>query len=382
MDNITTTSPNLKKSNHSTLHVKIHHDFLFFQKRKDEWNALVMSSSQPNVFLTFEWVSLWWKWFGQNNKLCLLEIIEGNRLVAIVPLYEGFISVLPGMKMLALRFVGDGGPVYPDYLGPILAKDDAHLMESIADLVMASAGSNVVAMLLSSMQLDSSDNKALVDFCNKNFSTETSEDEVCPYISLPGDYETFLSGLGRRRRELARRQLRKAEKKFNVRIECCDTADSVDVAFDHLRTIYSKSFRGQELNSCFNRDDYFGFHREVAKSFADNKWLRLYLLWFDERPVAFVYGYMFNNIYWYYQTAYDQEYRDSGAGSVAIQLVIKSVIDQGAKEFDFLRGDEAYKFHFADGHRQMCMARVFIRKNPASFAYRFKRWGRKVIANL
>lgn len=355
------------------LKIKIYDNFEEMQYLKERWNDLLVQSTFPNIFLTWEWITTWWKWFGQNGKLRLLEVFEGERMVAIIPLYEGSISVLPGIKMSALRFIGDGGPVYPDYLGPIISADDVPLMDSIAGLLVTIIGEKVSVIWLSSMLLDSSPNQSLVDQYKKKFTTEITDEEVCPSISLPKDYETFLSKLHRRRRESVRRQLRKAKKKFNIRIERCDTSKSVNTVFDQLRAIYKKSFRGQEdLNSCFNRDDYFEFHQEIAKSFADKKWLRLYLLWFDDTPVAFVYGYMFNNIYWYYQTSYDQAYRKSGAGSVAIQLVIKAVIEEGAKEFDFLRGDEEYKFHFANNQRQQSSVKVFLKNNPAVLGYRLK----------
>ena len=94
-----------------------------FPGGSDAWNNLVDSSTYPNVFRRWEWVTSWWKWFGEGRHLYLIVVTDGSETVAIVPLYSATARcghMLPGTK---LAFLGSGGPTCPEYLGPIVHRD-------------------------------------------------------------------------------------------------------------------------------------------------------------------------------------------------------------------------------------------------------------------
>ncbi len=56
---------------------------------RDEWNALVESSSQKCVFLTNDWFCAWFDSFGESYQLCVLLFRDqNNRLFAAAPLYK------------------------------------------------------------------------------------------------------------------------------------------------------------------------------------------------------------------------------------------------------------------------------------------------------
>ncbi|MCK4795615.1 MAG: hypothetical protein KAV87_68435, partial [Desulfobacteraceae bacterium] len=96
-------------------------DFKNIQCTKTEWNRILLESVHPNIFQTWEWMAIWWKWFGKGRELKLIVLKEGVRALAILPLYLDKVSIFPGLGLNVIKYIGDGGPVYPDYLGPILA---------------------------------------------------------------------------------------------------------------------------------------------------------------------------------------------------------------------------------------------------------------------
>jgi CelD/BcsL family acetyltransferase involved in cellulose biosynthesis len=51
-----------------------------------------------------------------------------------------------------------------------------------------------------------------------------------------------------------------------------------------------------------------------------------------------------NNIY-LYNSGYNPEYSWLSAGILSKALCIKDSIEKGRKRFDFLKGDEVYKYH-------------------------------------
>jgi len=344
------------------LHTIIYEDFQSAQFLEDHWNNLLAKSSFPNIFLTWEWVTTWWKWFGRGDTLHLIVAFDGSEAVGILPLYTGKVSVFPGFRVKAIRLIGDGGPVFPDYLGPIVGERDVErIIARLSECLLENVGDwNIIK--LSGVLPETKSVESFVNVLGQKFMTEIEEGERCPYQPLPSNYKAFVEGLASRRRESVRRVLRKAKKKYDIGFKCYTSVDSVDEAFSLLTTSTRKSLRGQNRNNGFNRSDYLGFHREVAKAFSKRVWLRLYILWFNEVPVAFIYGYFYNRVFWYYQTGFDLAYGSEGPGSIILQLVIESVIGEGAGQFDFLRGDEDYKFHFAN-HERLTKSISFFRKH-------------------
>lgn len=348
-------------------------DFKNIQCTKIEWNRILLESVHPNIFQTWEWMAIWWKWFGKGRELKLIVLKEGVRTLAILPFYLDKVSIIPGLGLNVIKYIGDGGPVYPDYLGPILA-DNSFTYGSILAKGLLEIGTQFDFVQLSDMRDDNSKGKDLIEKLGEQYVIEEQDGPVSPFAILPPDYESFLRGLSRRRRESIRRKLRKAKKGFRIKLDCFSSRDTVEDAFSILLSIYNRSLRGLEKREGFARPDYFEFHKDIALAFAGKGWLRLFVLWFDETPVAYVYGYFFDQKYWYYQTAFDLAFSKYGAGMVAIQMVIESMIQEGAREFDFLRGNESYKYHFADGEHKMRSFTLFRKKRIAYGAYHTRRF--------
>lgn len=316
------------------------------------WNLLVVESTRPNVFMTWEWGSLWWRWYGSKESLRLLVVRDKSGILIIMPLHIQRTLIVAGVKMNVLRFVGDGGPVCPDFLGPIIkGQDTVELIKALSHAIVTHTGS-WHAIQLADVLPESPGIQGLTSKLEHQLTRETIKSENCPFLTLPSNYESFLSDLSASQRESIRRRLRKAKKHYSVRFECVTTLEAVAPAFEDLLIIFKNSERGKLTEGGFNRADYSGFHKDVIYSFAEKGWLRLLLLYFDDVPVAFLYGYLYEGSFYFYQTGYDQNFRSDGAGSIILQSSIEQAISEGCTVFEFLRGMEEYKYHFASGERQ------------------------------
>jgi len=341
---------------------------------KNNWNNLFSESSFPNFFLTWEWTSLWWKWFGIVGNLRLLVIKEASNVVAIVPLHIHRYLLMPGIKINTLRFVGDGGPVCPDFLSPILSstRSASDLAEVIGNAILSSTG-KWSAVFFSDVLLDSPEVYQLVGVLEKSCTKQIVIGERAPYLSLSESYGLFLSTLGSRQRESIRRRLRQATKRYNVRFECVTSSEGVDCAISDLLSVFKNSKRGVP-DQGFNSSDYFGFHAEIIRTIAKNGWLRLQLLYFDDVPVAFLYGYKFEQTFFFYQTGYDLNYRNDGAGSIILQYSIEQAFIEKCISYEFLRGTEEYKYHFSSGERNSHTVMLWSRQGVSWFIHMSIKW--------
>jgi hypothetical protein len=50
------------------------------------WNKLLERSGSNTIFLTFEWISTWWKNFGAHHRLFIALVRKENEVIGIFPL--------------------------------------------------------------------------------------------------------------------------------------------------------------------------------------------------------------------------------------------------------------------------------------------------------
>src|SRR2546425_7804120 len=99
---------------------------------RQEWNDLLAESAADCLFLTWEWLSTWWRHLSGDRKLYITAVRSRGRLVALAPLVvrpPGISSVLP---FPALEFMGTGS-VGSDYLDVIVRR--GHEERALKDLV-------------------------------------------------------------------------------------------------------------------------------------------------------------------------------------------------------------------------------------------------------
>jgi CelD/BcsL family acetyltransferase involved in cellulose biosynthesis len=82
-------------------------------------------------------------------------------------------------------------------------------------------------------------------------------------------------------------------------------------------------------------------------------------MWLDDAPVAAMYGFEYNKVFYFYQSGFDSAYATHSVGLVMAGLAIKSAIERGVREFDFLHGNETYKYLWASAERELLRFELF-----------------------
>jgi Acetyltransferase (GNAT) domain len=73
--------------------------------------------------------------------------------------------------------------------------------------------------------------------------------------------------------------------------------------------------------------------------------------------------------FYFYQSGFDPVYSKHSVGVSTMGLAIKTAIEEGASEYDFLHGNEEYKFHWA--HRVRDLNRLELHP-PQAIAWIYK----------
>ena len=296
------------------------------------WNGLVARSATPLPFSTWQFQTAWWRLLGEG-RLHLLGVQDAAAdWVAMLPLYDA------GSTPASLRLVG--GVDVADYLDLIaVAGHEEAAWKAllgalpaggpVLDLRPVPAASPTVTLL-----------PGLAAAAGRGCRIE--RDERCPVIDLPASWEAFLATLSGKDRHELRRKLRRADD-AGARVEVARTPAGIAAFMDSFLDLHRKSKVGKAR---FMDARMEGFFREVGTALAGAGWAALWVLWVEERPVATLFCLEYGGTVGLYNSGFDPEARALSPGVVLIARTIEDAIQRGFRRYDFLRGDEPYKYGF------------------------------------
>ena len=215
----------------------------------------------------------------------------------------------------------------------------------------------------------------MVDFCNIPQDSQTfvrlrelaiargcqalvEVEDVCPIIDLPSTWDDYLMALDEKQRHEVRRKLRKADNEADTRF--------VIVGPDHDLRAEMQSFIDLHQKSTPEKDQFMDplmqeFFFDVAQVLQERGWLQLAFVEMDGNKAATLLNFDYGDDILVYNSGYDPaQYRNLSPGIVVTARSIEHAIALGRKKFDFLRGDEVYKYRF--GAQDTKIRRLLIAK--------------------
>jgi CelD/BcsL family acetyltransferase involved in cellulose biosynthesis len=320
-----------------SLRVAMHQESSIFQELAPEWDELLHRSVTDVIFLTVEWQSTWWESYNAGELLIFTCRDERDRLLGIAP---WFIHDLRGERVV--RTIGcvdvtDYVDVIVDkaFLQPVLACFAAVLNENSAkfdrinfcNIPEASPTLSVFPELLRSCQ----------------FEVDVVLQEVCPVIALPATWDAYLESLDKKQRHEIRRKLRRAESEVDLEIEALTAPADVNTKIDTFLHLMASS---QPAKAEFLRDaGNARFFRSIVQAVSERGWLRMSFLKVNGEPAAAYCDFIYRGKVLVYNSGLlIDKYAHLSTGIVLLAQNIRWAIENGYQVFDFLRGNETYKY--------------------------------------
>ncbi len=310
-----------------------------FDKLRPEWNALLHRSQSDKIFSTWEWQSIWWSVY-QPGKLWVLECRDdSNQLVGLAP---WFIQEQP----LHGRVVrGIGCVDVTDYLDVIV---DSSCQQAVIDCMARYV----------SEHRDEFNN---IDLCNlpensiaytqlapalqaHGFALDLIQQEVCPIILLPPTWDEYLELLDKKQRHELKRKLRRAESAVEkINWYLVGTEHDLDTELNRFLDLMAASHpsKAEFLTDPHNVD----FFRRMSHAVFQNGWLQLSFLTIDGVAAAAYLNFIYRDHVLVYNSGLKIDtYGHLSPGIVLLAHNIRLAVEQGYRVFDFLRGNEVYKY--------------------------------------
>lgn len=297
-----------------------------------EWRELWARVPSATPFQSPDWLLPWWRHLGCGN-LFVLTLRRGGRLVGIAPFCIR--NDCEGRRRLLA--VGNGVSDYFDaLLEPTIQNPGAALL--LAHLVRR-------ADLWDTCDLRELPPEAalLTAPSPHGLADECSELEPCPVLTLPATDGALRDRVPAITLRNLRQATRRAAALGRVGIERAEP-DTLPVLLEALFSLHASRWRERGQAGVLATAAVRAFHRDVAAAFLSNGVLRLYALRVGETIAAVYYGFLSHGRAYAYLSGFNPRPPRQSYGTLVIGHAIKEAILEGAREFDFLRGREAYKY--------------------------------------
>ncbi len=308
----------------SNLSIKIFEDFND-EALKKGWQHL---QHETNVFpqMYHDWISTWWKHKNNQQALYVISVVnEHNEFLGIAPFA---IEKKFGVKIL------QSIPVHFGDFYELIGLDAA-----VIDVIITHTKSfkkwNVVKVFNSN-----NESNAFNVFLKHGFESKEVVEILSPkFEGLT--FDEFLKTISKNSRNQYKKKLRRLEKDGEVDLVIVDTWDTYMENFESTKNIYNA--RWQQDNRPLLSDDYYMMRNEALQPMFKKKKAIMYLLKYGGEVIAFRLGFLNNNVFYDWKVSHNPKFDYYSPGFLTVGLIIKHLISNNNKAFNFMTGNYQYK---------------------------------------
>jgi|GEM_PF-923303 len=309
---------------------------------KEDWNRILATSGEDEVFLRTEWILTWWKFFGEGRKMVLLEVTDGPTVVGYAPLMISRVGKVPPWKVI--EFIASDASDLSAIISERGRTDVHQCVWSYVHQLGDWDSINIRNMRKGSPTAEC----VLTEFKDCNISTEVS-----PYIPVKSSYDEFLRNLEHKHRHNLLRYWRRLKENHTCEFKVNKNTDTVCEYIDAFIYLMKARWDMRREKSVTEIPGMAEFIKSAFEALAEKGWASVHSLEEKGEPFAIGLGFEYNRRYLCYLSAFDPRYAIYSPGTLLLDCVIKMCHDKGLLEVDLLRGAEPYKYRLGAIDREL-----------------------------
>ncbi|MBB3442392.1 GNAT family N-acetyltransferase [Rhizobium sp. BK379] len=329
-----------------------------FDAVRDNWDQVYRDDPDAQHFLSWTWLKDFLAHRGRWFVLALRERQRDARYVAFLPLR--LLTKLDEQSGLFYDEIVMGGNYSADYTGLLVMP--GYEQKAIDGFAAYLKQQNWTHLRLEHFSGPAERREKMITALqgplvmfrdNAPTSKDNIDNTICPVVFLPESWDDYLEQkMSSQTRQKLRRFLRKLDGDEGYRITMA-TPDTIDrdlgILFDFWRTRWTERKGAERTERLINST------REMLMDCFRSGTLDVPVFWFGEQPL----GVLANIIdrpkktILFYITGRDENWRTPSPGLVLHGYCIRRAIEDGFRFYDFLRGNEAYKYAFGADERRI-----------------------------
>ncbi len=321
-----------------------------WEANRSRIRRVLQLSGTTNPFMSFEWLSTWWKYWGKGKRLQLFFFDRGGTTVGFVPLFS-----TRSMGVTNYYVVGHRTSNYLDVVSAP-GEQEAVLRALCRTLAERRSPTLLNLMDVSSASPTYEALRALAG--DRTVGLSFYRLYTCPFAALGEDWQKYFAGvMGRKHRSQVRSAARRLAGLGDVRLRVLADAGPIEDMLPKVRAIHEERFRRQYNNALGDRK--IAFLQELLPSMSGNA-IALVVLELDEEPIAFLLGLKSGSVLIDYIQGFDPAFERYSPGNLLIFELTEWLVSAGYEALDFSKGDEVYKRRWSTGETENYLALIAI----------------------
>ncbi|MFC2034766.1 GNAT family N-acetyltransferase [Chloroflexota bacterium] len=296
-----------------------------------------------SVFVLPVWLKTWWQEFSGGTELYLSAVWQGEKIIGLAPLLvrEGTASII-------------GSTDVCDYLDFVVipGMERVFFITLLDDL----SQKGINRLDLEALRPNSTVLTSLLDLAeNRGYQVICQVEDISLELDLPDTWEEYLTILNSKQRHEVRRKLRRLSEAGEADYHFIQDSTAIPDAMDTFLEMFVES---REDKVKFLTAPMESFFKSLAGNMTEAGLMKLGILELDTLPIAMIMCFEYDNCIYLYNSGYDSQYSSLSPGLLCKVLCIKKSIQEGKRKFDFLKGNETYKYRL--GGREVPLSRCQI----------------------
>lgn len=293
---------------------------------RQQWESFFAATPTSSLMMTWQYASLWWKYFGSNATPYIISVTDEHRQGLIAPLMKQG-------KNLAWIGTPEADSISFLYNAPEKLPAAIH---ALADHLKQISWAELHVRYLHKAQLD-----LLMAALDLPFHMR--DETASPTVFHQGrTWEQYWESLSSKFRSDVRRKHRKLENDgLTMRFETVHDPDSVTKYFPTIKAIVGMGHIPEKIAGMEGKRGEFLLN--MWRQYAECGWLELNLCYLNDTIRAYSLNYVINGAGSGVSVGYDPEFRDYAPGKLLVEYVFQNSFNRGDSMFDMQHGPDEYK---------------------------------------
>ena len=321
---------------------------------REQWLELLRGAS-VDLSMAPQWFEATVKSSGIGGRAHVFMLCESGRLVGLIPFFLGTeraagISArsreCPGSQLVA-------------YHPEVLSLIDP---ETVLEIYLRDAARHCDVVVLPNIAKDGRTATAVRAVARRlRIGYLERAGHASPYLTIAGDWETFLAGKSRKFRYNLRARRKNLEEAGAVVERWFSGGTEIEALVADILRVEQSSWKlaaGMAISASEKERSYY---RLLLPFIAGRQALYANVLYLDAQPIAYSLCYVSDGCIRQLKTSFDARYNRVAPGILCHQTALRRAYEIGAREFDFLGDVMAHKTLWSGQVREHVSIYLFMR---------------------
>lgn len=298
------------------------------------WRQLYRRQARPNPFLGYAWVNRFCEAYAEPQSVLFWCYEKDGDVAAIAPLQRHGAR----LSLLHHRDIND-------YCGVLAAEADPVMAESFVNDMVATSRGGFHLPLLRADDRFNHEIAAIIARRGGNFITHPYT--LNPYSDLPSGSTDVMAARPKRLRQEIRTTINHLNRMGTWRYEARTSGAEAQGIFAVLQAFHLSRQEGKAGASIFQDDRHAAFLKSIIGGLEPDVQTHLSALRLDGRVISAAYSLIAGDTLYYWIPSFDPHLPSVSLGKLQIAQVMQDCVARGLGRFDFMGGEEAYKYQWA-----------------------------------